>query len=211
MKSAFWRSGVLPSLKMITPAAPLTFNAAHDEGPAWSPDGRLLAFTSGPDNLHGDIHVMTDRGRVLRRLTDFDGRDESPDWQPIPAPRTDRRCGDVSHGGALARDVGPRDGACPAAGPGRSRAAGSAPARPRASAAGARTRPTSAARCACCSPAGAAPTTTTSRIAAGGSSPSCWNRARPRKGVRRAYASTLRAAAAMRSSLGSATDSRFFA
>ena len=57
---------------------------AHDEGPAWSPDGRQLVFTSGPDNLHGDIHVMDADGTDVRRLTDTDARDESPDWQPIP-------------------------------------------------------------------------------------------------------------------------------
>ena len=28
----------------------LTHNALHDEGPAWSPDGTMLAYTSGPDN-----------------------------------------------------------------------------------------------------------------------------------------------------------------
>jgi TolB protein len=74
----------------------LTHNALHDEGPAWSPDGRLLAYTSGPDNRHGDIHVMTSAGQEQRTLTDYAGPDESPDWQAIPAPHTARRCG--SHG-----------------------------------------------------------------------------------------------------------------
>jgi hypothetical protein len=86
-------------------ARQLTRNALHDEGPAWSPDGRMLAYTSGPDDTHGDIHVMTAGGRHLRRLTTFAGRDESPDWQSIPAPKTARRCGDAVRGGAGARDV----------------------------------------------------------------------------------------------------------
>jgi TolB protein len=74
----------------------LTRNALHDEGPAWSPDGgRMLAYTSGPDNTHGDISVMTANGRFLRRLTTYEGVDESPDWQAIPAPKTARRCGDA--------------------------------------------------------------------------------------------------------------------
>lgn len=86
-------------------ATQLTRNAAHDEGPAWSPDGRLLAYTSGPDDTHGDTHVMTAAGTHLRRLTFYDGIDESPDWQAIPAPRTDRACGDVARVGAGAHDV----------------------------------------------------------------------------------------------------------
>jgi Tol biopolymer transport system component len=65
-----------------------------DEGPAWAPDGEQIAYTSGPDNTHGDINVMTAGGVHLRRLTDFEGADESPDWQAIPAADTDRRCGD---------------------------------------------------------------------------------------------------------------------
>jgi TolB protein len=73
----------------------LTHNTLHDEGPAWSPDGRLLAYTSGADDTHGDIHVMTAGGRHLRRLTSYANADESPDWQAIPAARTDRRCGDL--------------------------------------------------------------------------------------------------------------------
>lgn len=74
---------------------------AQDEGPAWAPDGQQIAYTSGPDNTHGDINVMTAAGVHLRRLTDFAGADESPDWQAIPAAETDRRCGDA----ALATDV----------------------------------------------------------------------------------------------------------
>lgn len=74
----------------------LTRNAIHDEGPAWSPDQTMLAYTSGPDNEHGDIQVMTADGVHLRTLASYDGLDESPDWQAIPAPATDRRCGDLT-------------------------------------------------------------------------------------------------------------------
>jgi Tol biopolymer transport system component len=69
----------------------LTFNELHDEGPAWSPDGTMLAYSSGVDNNHVDIAVMTAAGVYLRTLTDYAGRDESPDWQPIPAPDTERQ------------------------------------------------------------------------------------------------------------------------
>ena len=62
----------------------------------------MLAYSSGSDELHGDIHVMTSAGQHLRRLTTFAGRDESPDWQAIPAPATSRRCGDLAA-------LGPRD------------------------------------------------------------------------------------------------------
>ncbi len=87
-------------------ARQLTSNALHDEGPAWSPNGgKFLAYTSGADDEHGDIHVMTAAGRHLRRLTTFAGRDESPDWQAIGATKTDRRCGDAVRSGPGARDV----------------------------------------------------------------------------------------------------------
>jgi hypothetical protein len=34
-------------------------------------------------------------GTYLRQLTADPAADESPDWQTIPAPDTDRRCGDL--------------------------------------------------------------------------------------------------------------------
>lgn len=71
-------------------------DGVRDEGPAWAPDGKQIAYTSGLDNTHGDINVMTAGGIHLRRLTEFEGADESPDWQAIPAAETDRRCGDVA-------------------------------------------------------------------------------------------------------------------
>jgi Tol biopolymer transport system component len=83
----------------------LTHNALWDEGPAWSPDGTLIAYSSGSDNDHLDINVMTAGGVHLRTLTDYPGHDESPDWQLIPAPPTDRRCGDLTEAGPGVRDV----------------------------------------------------------------------------------------------------------
>jgi dipeptidyl aminopeptidase/acylaminoacyl peptidase len=88
-----------------SPAVQITHNAVRDEGPAWSPDGTMLAFSSGADDLHLDINVMTAGGVHLRQLTVYAGRDESPDWQPIPAPPTDRRCGDLADAGPGVYDV----------------------------------------------------------------------------------------------------------
>ena len=85
---------------------------AHDEGPTWAPDGLQIAFTSGRDNLNGDIHVMdaADGGHV-RRVTFNEspvsgwGRDESPDWQPIPIGADLRPLGDLVEAGTGAYSV----------------------------------------------------------------------------------------------------------
>ena len=65
----------------------------------------MIAYSSGTDDAHLDINVMTAAGVHLRQLTDYPGHDESPDWQAIPAPHTDRRCGDLAETGPGARDV----------------------------------------------------------------------------------------------------------
>jgi dipeptidyl aminopeptidase/acylaminoacyl peptidase len=62
-----------------------------DEQPAWSPDGRSLAFVSNrtpdPDrNYNTDIWVVaadnSDQGKTLRQITTNPGADHSPSWSP---------------------------------------------------------------------------------------------------------------------------------
>ncbi|MEA2273295.1 MAG: large repetitive protein [Solirubrobacteraceae bacterium] len=71
----------------------LTNNSAHDEGPAWSPDGTQIAFTSERDADNSEIYVMNADGTNQQRFTNDPSRDESPDWQPIPANPPSAACG----------------------------------------------------------------------------------------------------------------------
>jgi hypothetical protein len=66
------------------PTADSPDDPVHDEGPAWSPDGTMIAFTSGRADPNGDIWIMRADGSDPRRLTTNSILDESPDWQPIP-------------------------------------------------------------------------------------------------------------------------------
>lgn len=68
----------------------LTSGDWDDGSPAWSPDGRFLAFTSNRDSVDGsynsDIWVVsaddTTRGASTRRVTTDPGQDNSPAWSP---------------------------------------------------------------------------------------------------------------------------------
>ena len=61
-----------------------------EESPAWSPDGRLIAFASNRDSVDGsynsDLFVVsasdTTKGSSTRRLTSEPGQDDSPSWSP---------------------------------------------------------------------------------------------------------------------------------
>jgi Tol biopolymer transport system component len=49
--------------------------------PAWSPDGRQIAFPGGRDG-NDEIYVMNDDGSGLVRLTDNPAPDRDPAWSP---------------------------------------------------------------------------------------------------------------------------------
>jgi Tol biopolymer transport system component len=53
----------------------------EDFFPAWSPDGRRIAFASDRSG-NRDIYVMDRNGRALRRLTRGPGEDRWPAWAP---------------------------------------------------------------------------------------------------------------------------------
>ena len=55
----------------------LTYDAKRDQSPAWSPDGRRIAFAS-----NGDIYVMDADGGNQRRLTTGGVNDGVPSWSP---------------------------------------------------------------------------------------------------------------------------------
>jgi tricorn protease len=51
-------------------AAPLTAGPAHDTNPVWSPDGRLVAFSSDRYG-HYDVFIVSSQGGATRRLTTY--------------------------------------------------------------------------------------------------------------------------------------------
>jgi Tol biopolymer transport system component len=58
----------------------LTDGAGEEMYPAWSPDGRRLAFTAGRANP--DIYLMDADGGNVERLTSHPGSDVAPAWSP---------------------------------------------------------------------------------------------------------------------------------
>jgi dipeptidyl aminopeptidase/acylaminoacyl peptidase len=72
--------------------AQVTSGDYDDSEPAWSPDGKLLAFSSNrskpdPDaNYNSDIWVVsadnTDKGATLTQVTTGPGEQRGPDWSP---------------------------------------------------------------------------------------------------------------------------------
>ena len=60
----------------------LTNNPQSDLQPAWSPDGRRIAFTSTRDG-NDEIYTMTPNGMGLYRRTNDPALDSQPDWQPL--------------------------------------------------------------------------------------------------------------------------------
>jgi dipeptidyl aminopeptidase/acylaminoacyl peptidase len=61
----------------------LTRGGAKDVEPAFSPDGRQIAFSSsGRASRGGDLYMLGVRGHRIRRLTRLPGEEADPVWQP---------------------------------------------------------------------------------------------------------------------------------
>ncbi len=66
----------------------LTFDDLSDFFPAWSPDGRRIAFATFRDVTeetrdNAEVYTMRTDGRQLTNVTQSLGFDGSPDWQPL--------------------------------------------------------------------------------------------------------------------------------
>ena len=89
----------------------LTDNDVDDSGPAWSPDGSLLAFTSSRDG-DSEIYVMTAAGGEPRQVTHNRLQDGSPTWSPDATRLTFDRRGRIyvrnADGRGRERPIGPR-------------------------------------------------------------------------------------------------------
>jgi Tol biopolymer transport system component len=59
----------------------ITKDAAMDDHPSWSPDGRKIAFTSKFGN-NDDIYVMVADGSRKTRITNDPAKDSQPSWSP---------------------------------------------------------------------------------------------------------------------------------
>jgi TolB protein len=59
----------------------LTRNPAEDAEPAWSPNGRSIAFDSSRDG-NSEVYVMNADGTGQRRLTQDPADDFFPVWSP---------------------------------------------------------------------------------------------------------------------------------
>jgi Tol biopolymer transport system component len=62
----------------------LTNNSARDEDPAYSPDGKNIAFQSDRDGGFFEIYRMSSTGTSQTRLTFNAADDVRPSWQPLP-------------------------------------------------------------------------------------------------------------------------------
>jgi len=82
----------------------LTSNPAHDFDPAWSPDGRKLAFRSERDG-NNEIYVMSADGSGQHNLSRDPADDWGPSWSPDGSSDADRRR-EIRHQVAVARATG---------------------------------------------------------------------------------------------------------
>lgn len=78
---AFVRSGDIWTVSPVTGVQRRLTSTGNNSTPAWSPNGKLIAFTSSRAGSM-DIWVMTATGGNLRRVTTSGTTEVSPTWSP---------------------------------------------------------------------------------------------------------------------------------
>ena len=63
----------------------ITFDAATDQDPVWSPDSTKIAFETDRDG-NWEVYVMDLDSGDLTNLTNHPGEDRKPAWSRIQAP-----------------------------------------------------------------------------------------------------------------------------
>jgi len=58
----------------------LTYNGKYNTSPAWSPDGKIIAYTGLKNTF--DIYIVSTDGLQRNQLTLNQGNNEDPSWSP---------------------------------------------------------------------------------------------------------------------------------
>ncbi len=70
-----------PGYSTTLPYKPITYGSQNDVSPSWSPDGKLIAYST--DRSGGwQIHVISDDGANDRQLTPSSINASDPSWNP---------------------------------------------------------------------------------------------------------------------------------
>jgi TolB protein len=59
----------------------ITNNPAFDGWPAWSPDGKWIAFASNRNSAY-QIYIMNESGENVQLVANTEGRATAPRWSP---------------------------------------------------------------------------------------------------------------------------------
>src|SRR5215212_5445834 len=82
MKTNYRRSAIYLAPAAGGPSKQITDGIKQDEGPAWAPDGKRIAYVSNRDSGAKQVWIYSVDTAVNRKLTDLPGGAASVKWTP---------------------------------------------------------------------------------------------------------------------------------